>query len=161
MARSKNELQVLSGEADVEGAFHGRVGLWNSILGEFSKRSFIERLNGTNISVGPHSDYVTWVLQNRYVGIILYSILFFGLLVNSIKTLSRINRMHGSYLRPYGFMVIAGLIVWLMGAIIHNSSKMPDYAYFIIVNTAIFLSMSKKMLGQRSSSWASFPLRTA
>lgn len=161
MARSEKEFQVVSGEADVEGAFHGRVGLWKYKLGQFHQRSFVERLTGTNIVVGPHSDYVEWILQYGYVGIILYSTLFFGLLVSSIKTFSRINRMHGSYLQPYGLMVIAGLVIWLMEGIIHNSSKMPDYAYFVIGNAAIFLSMGKKMLGQRSSSWASFPLRTA
>lgn len=161
MERSEREFQVVSGEADVEGAFHGRVGTWRYKLEQFKQKPLIDRLAGTNIGVGPHSDYVEWVLRYGYVGIILYGILFFGLLVSSIKTLSRINRTHGSYLWPYGFMVIAGLIIWLMEGIIHNSSQMPDYAYFIIGNTAIFLSMSKKMLGQSSSSWASFPLRTA
>jgi hypothetical protein len=40
-------------------------------------------------------------------------------------------------------MVIAALVIWLMVAIICNSSQMPDYAYFVIGNTAIFLSMGK------------------
>jgi len=57
-------------------------------------------------------------------------------------------RINDSYLRPYGFMVVAGLIVWLMEAIIHNSSQMPDYSYFIIGNAAIFLSIGKTTLIQ-------------
>ena len=143
MERSEGELQVVSGEKDIGGAFHGRVGLWTDKLGEFSQRSFIERLTGTNITIGPHCDYVQWVLQYGYIGFILYLLLFLGLLVSSIKTFSRINRMHGSYLRPYGFIVIAGLIIWFMGAIIYNSSELPDKSYFIIGNAAIFLSMGK------------------
>lgn len=162
VARSEREFQIISGEADVEGAFHGRVGGWRYKLKQFNEKPLIDRLlTGTNIGIGPHSDYVEWLLRYGYIGIALYSMLFFGLLVSSIKTLSRINRTHGSYLQPYGLMVIAGLVIWLMEAIIHNSSQMPDYAYFVIGNTAIFLSMSKKMLGQRSSSWASLPLRTS
>lgn len=143
MARSEQEFKIASGEADIEGAFHGRVGKWKDKLKQFSEKPLIDRVLGTNIGTGPHSDYVEWVLQYGYVGIILYNILFLGLLVSSIKTFSRINRMHGSYLRPYGLMVIAGLVIWLMEAIIHNSSQMPDYAYFVIGNTAIFLSMGK------------------
>lgn len=143
MERSEREFKVVSGESDVEFALHGRVGLWKYKLEQFNQKPLIDRLTGTNISTGPHSDYVQWVLQYGYIGIVLYSILFLGLLVSSIKTVSRINRMHGSYLRPYGFMVIAGLIIWLMEGIIHNSSQYPDYAYFIIGNTAIFLSISK------------------
>lgn len=143
MARSEQEFKIASGEADVEGAFHGRVGKWRDKLKQFSEKPLIDRVIGAKMSTGPHSDYVEWVLKCGYIGITLYIILFLGLLVSSIKTLSRINRTHGSYLQPYGFIVIAGLIIWLMEGIIHNSSQMPDYAYFIIGNTAIFLSMGK------------------
>ena len=149
--RSENEFQVLSGEAVVEGAFHGRVGLWKYKLEEFKQKPLIDRLTGTDIAIGPHSDYVKWLLQYGYIGIILYLILFLSLLVGSIKTFFRINRIHDSYLRPYGLMIITGLVIWLIEAIIHNPSEMPDYSYFIIGNTAIFLSMGKKMLDQRSS----------
>ena len=143
MARSEGEFQVLSGEANVEAAFHGRLGNWKYRLKQFSEKPLIDRVTGTNIGTGPHSDYVECVLRYGYIGIVVYIMLFLGLLVISIKTLSRINRTHGSYLRPYGFIVIAGLIIWLMEAIIHNTSQYPDYAYFIIGNTAIFLSMGK------------------
>jgi len=141
--RSEQEFQVISGEVDVESAFHGRVGLWKDRLEQFSKKPLIDRLTGANVGVGPHSDYVNWILNCGYIGITLYFILFFGLLVSSIKTLSRINRIGNSYLQMYGLIVIAGLIIWLMEGIIHNSSQMPDYSYFIIGNTAIFLSMGK------------------
>jgi len=143
MKRTEAEFQVVSGERDFEGALHGRVGLWKNKLEQFNEKPLIDRLIGTNINIGPHSDYVIWVLQYGYIGIILYIMLFFGLLLSSIRTLSRINRIGNSYLWPYGLMVIAGLVIWLMEAIIHNSSKMPDYSYFIIGNTAIFLSMGK------------------
>ncbi|MGB2866544.1 MAG: O-antigen ligase family protein, partial [Sedimentisphaerales bacterium] len=151
MDRSEREFQVVSGEADAESAFHGRGSLWKSKLDEFNQRPFIERLSGTNISTGPHSDYVQWLLQYGYIGIILYILLFPVLLVCSVRMLFRTK---DSYLRPYGFMVVAGLIVWLMEAIIHNSSQMPDYSYFIIGNAAVFLSAGKNMLNQDSSSSA-------
>jgi len=143
MKRSENEFQVISGEADIESAFHGRVGKWRDKLKQFSEKPLIDRVTGTNIGIGPHGDYVEWVLKYGYIGIVLYSMLFLGLLVSSIKTFSRINRIDNSYLRPYGLMVIAGLIIWLVGAIIYNSSQVPDFAYFTIGNTAIFLSMGK------------------
>ena len=66
---------------------------------------------------------------------------------------SRINKLEYSYLWPYGLMIIAGLIIWLEEGIIHNPSHYPDYSYFIIGNTAIFLSMGRKMLDQRSSTY--------
>jgi len=143
MERSEAELQVISGERDVEFALHGRVGTWKYKLEQFNEKPLIDRLTGTNINIGPHGDYVIWVLQYGYIGIILYMILFFGLLLSSVRTLSRINRLGNSYLRPYGLMVIAGIIVWLILAIVQNSSELPPYSHFIIGNTAIFLSMGK------------------
>lgn len=145
--RSEKEFQVISGNVKVEGAFHGRVGLWKEKIKEFNERPLFERLTGTNISVGPHSDYIHWVLQYGYIGILLYILLFPGLLLCSIRTLFTINN---SYLRLHGFMVIAGLIIWLTEAIIHNSSQIPEYSYLIIGNTAIFLSMSKKLTNEDS-----------
>jgi len=143
MTRSEHELKVLSGEADVGSSLHGRVGLWKYKLEQFNQKPFIDRLTGTNLGTGPHSDYIEWVLKYGYIGIILYFILFFGLLLSSIQTFSRINRIGNSYLRVYGLVVIAGLIIWLVGAMIYNSSQYPDHAYFVIGNTAIFLSMGK------------------
>ena len=149
MDRSEKEFQVVSGETNVNFAFHGRMGLWKYKLEEFNQRTFIERLTGTEIGTGPHGDYIQWLLQYGYIGIILYIVLFPGMLVCSIRMLFRTNDSH---LRPYGFMVVTGLIVWSMGAIMYNSSQMPDYSYFIIGNAAIFLSASKNMLSPKSSS---------
>jgi len=143
IVRSEQEFKIASGEADVEFALHGRVGLWKYKLEQFSKKPLIDRLTGANVGIGPHSDYVTWLLCYGYIGIILYFILFFGLLLSSIQTFSRINRIGNSYLQMYGLMVIAGLIIWLVGSMIYNSSQYPDHAYFVIGNTAIFLSMGK------------------
>lgn len=142
--RSENEFAVVSGEANVESAFHGRVGHWEDKLEQFNEKPFFERLTGTNIGIGPHGDYVEWLLKYGYIGIILYCILFFGLLLSSIRMFFRITRIGNSYLQPYGIMVIAGLIIWLMEGVIHNSSQMPDYSYFIIGNTAIFLSLIQR-----------------
>ena len=100
--------------------------------------------------IGPHSDYVEWLLRYGYIGIALYFILFLSLLSCSIRNFFRVKRLDSSYLQPYGLMVITGLIIWLIEGIIHNSSQMPDYSYFIIGNTAIFLSISRKMLDQQS-----------
>jgi hypothetical protein len=148
MDRSEGEFQVASGESNIDGAFNGRMGLWRERLGQFNQRTFIERLTGTEMSIGPHNDYVQWVLKYGYIGITLYILLFLSLLVCSVRMLLRI---HDSYLRPYGFMVVAGLIIWLTEAIIHNSSQMPEYSHFIIGNAAIFLSMGKNMLSPYSS----------
>ena len=140
MMRSKDEFQVISGEIEVDAAFHGRAGLWKYKIEQFRQTPLIDKIIGTNIGTGPHGDYVEWLLKCGYIGISLYSILFFCLLVSSIRTFSRINKTQDYYMRPYGLMVIAGLIIWLLEAIIHNSSQMPDYSYFIIGSTAIFLS---------------------
>jgi len=143
MTRTEQELQVFSGETDVQYAFDGRLGLWKDRLEQFSEKPLIDKLIGSNVGIGPHGDYITWILCYGYVGFTLYIVLFIGLLLSSMRTYLRINRMDSYFLRPYGLMIIAGLTVWLIGALIYNSSQYPDYSYFIIGNTAIFLSVSK------------------
>lgn len=151
-ARSESEFQIIAGEADVEGALHGRVSLWKTQLEKFNQCTFIEKLTGTDISIGPHCDYVEWMLRYGYIGIALYLILFPSLWFYSIRMLPVISN---SNLRAYGFMVTAGLFIWLIEAIIHNSSQYPDYSYFIIGNTAIFLSMCNKAIDENSYSQSS------
>ena len=142
--RSEKEFEVVSGEADIGAAFHGRFGSWEYKLEQFKEEPLIDRLIGSKINIGPHGDYVMWLLQYGYIGVVFYCTLFFCLLWTSIRIFSKIYIMYDSYLQSYGLMVIAGLTVWLLGAIIYNSSDYPDYAYFIIGNAAIFISVGKR-----------------
>lgn len=156
--RSKGEFDVITGNAAIEFGLHGRVSLWQYKLNLFEHSSLLERVVGTNITVGPHSDYINWLLQYGYIGVTLYISLLLSLLVATIRAVLKIDSKQNLHLRSYGLMVIAGIIIFAVEGFVHNPSQYPDYSYFIIGNAAIFLSMSKNRSNKEiSSSFRVFP----
>jgi hypothetical protein len=130
MTRSDKEVQVLAGEEDVQHGFHGRVGLWESQLARFNECSLIERVTGTNIAGGPHSDYVNWLAQYGYVGLGLYLMTVLGLTFGSINRLMSVRRCGDLAARAYAYTVVTALCVWLAAGIIHTPSRYPDQSCF-------------------------------
>jgi O-antigen ligase len=139
--RSEGEILVLKGDAGIEAAFHGRVGTWGKKLSEFNDRPLFDKFSGTYISIGPHGDYVGWLIQRGYIGILLYFVLMCSLIKSSIKTVRNISDYD---YKVFGIMSCTSLICWVIAALIHNPSQYPDYMYFIMGSTAIFLSLGRK-----------------
>ncbi|MHA1343263.1 MAG: hypothetical protein ACTSQG_04715 [Promethearchaeota archaeon] len=142
--RSSNEIKALKGEIPLEYSFHGRVSLWKDKLQNLNKSSFIEKMMGNKSGIGPHSDYVQWILSYGYIGISIYIFFILKLFFGSLGVLNNLIRRNQDYLRSYGLMVFAGLIIWIFEGFIHNVSQMPDYSYMIIGNISIFLAMSNR-----------------
>lgn len=142
--RSDSEFKVLRGEINIEYGFHGRVGIWKNRIEEFNQRSFLERLVGTNLIIGPHGDYMQWLLSFGYVGLFLYIFFLIRVIQSTIKAYSNIIK-ENSILRAYGLMTMASLFIWIIGAFIYNSSAYPEFSYFIIGNSSIFLSLRNRL----------------
>jgi len=140
--RSESEIKAVKGELPVDYAFHGRMSLWQRKLSDFNSRSFLQRLIGTPIGVGPHSDYFQWLFSHGYIGLFLYLFLLIKLFNGCLGKMRRTKNinMRTDYV-AYGQMVIAGLIIWILEAFIHNPSYYLDYSYMIIGNAAIFLNL--------------------
>jgi len=145
LTRSESEIRVFKGEIERNYALHGRFGLWVDKFQRFNKYSLLEKLVGSNITIGPHGDYIQWVLSYGYIGAILYLILISTLFFGSIRSFMNINRAEETQkIRSYGLMVLASLVIWIIGSFIYNPTASPDLSYFVLGNTAIFLYISKK-----------------
>ena len=140
LLRSDSEIKVMKGELPADYGFHGRISLWQRKLGDFNSQSLLNRFTGTKIGVGPHSDYFQWLFSYGYVGLFLYLYWVIVLFMGCISKIKRIDK--ATVYLPYGQMVTAGLIIWVIEAIIHNPSVYLDYLYMIIGNTGIFMNLS-------------------
>lgn len=142
VVRSTYEIEVLRGEREIRMGLHGRVSRWeNNLTSFFSNYSFEEQLIGTDLQIGPHGDYVTWLIGFGWFGLLLYAYLIGGLLYRTW----RLRRWTiDPFLKHFGTTVILGLIIWIIMAISTNPSLMPDFAYFVMGNASIYIGMCQK-----------------
>ena len=139
--RSKNEIEVLTGERDIVYGMHGRIGRWDKNLSRFfSEYDIFEQMVGTDLYIGPHGDYFFWLFSHGFIGLLIY-LSFIISLFFYVKT--RLKGVRDIFYKYYGTAVFLGIIVWMIMAISTNPSFMPDVGYFILGNSAIFLSISK------------------
>ena len=146
--RSESEISVVTGDKDISAGLHGRVDLWQNSYAKFSTLPLQKQMFGSQIDIGPHGDYVTWLLEYGYIGLFFYITLFL-LFVYQVSVWLYMVSKYSSFrlfffLSKFGFMVLISLFVWLMSAWVHNPSSYPDYSYFILGNVGIFLYHARK-----------------
>ena len=143
-ARSESEYVMVSERQNIDAGLHGRVGKWRNSLDRFSREPFLAQFIGTHINIGPHGDYITWLLSYGYIGVLFYITFFVLLLFSLIRTVYFFREKGVILFVNYSIMCITSTLVWLVGAIIYNPSQYPDFMYFILGNAAIALSMKKR-----------------
>jgi O-antigen ligase len=142
LARSAGEIEVLRGNRELRYSLHGRINRWDNVVNIFlADYSLEQQLFGTDLQIGPHGDYITWLVHFGWIGIALYLLLIIKLIY---KTWKYRRKTKDSFLKHYGTTALTGLIVWVIMAITTNPSFMPDFSYFVMGNVSIFLSLSLK-----------------
>lgn len=142
LARSASEIEVLQGNRELRYSLHGRISRWDEAVKLFLTDYPLEQqLFGTDLSIGPHGDYVTWLILFGWIGILLYFLLILKLLYKTWKFRRKTSDI---FLKHYGTTALTGLIVWVIMAITTNPSLMPDFAYFVMGNVSIFISLYLK-----------------
>ncbi|NIM17566.1 MAG: hypothetical protein GTO45_36595 [Candidatus Aminicenantes bacterium] len=147
--RSLSEIEILRGERDIIYGLHGRVGRWDSKLTVFLQEySIFEQMIGTDLSIGPHGDYFSWLFSYGFIGLLLYLSFIISLLFY-VKT--RLKRVISVFHKYYGAAVFLGIIIWIIMAISTNPSFMPDFGYFVLGNSTVFLFITRKRYNNNST----------
>lgn len=144
MARSGGELEVLRGNRELRYAMHGRFYRWEGAVNAFlTDYSLDQQLFGTDLHIGPHGDYVTWLIAYGWMGIAIY----LGLLLRLVYQTWKFRRnVKDAFLKHYGTTALTGMLAWMIMAVTTNPSLMPDFAYFVMGNVSIFISLYLKRL---------------
>jgi hypothetical protein len=140
--RSLQEIEVLRGERDIAYGMHGRIGRWDrNLTSFFNEYGLFEQLVGTDLYIGPHGDYFFWLFSHGFIGLLLYLSFIISLLFYIKKRLKRVNLIFHKY---YGTAAFLGVIIWMLMAISTNPSFIPDFGYFVLGNSAIFLFITRQ-----------------
>jgi len=123
----KTDTEVYSGDKDQSQALHGRVGRWERMWTEFSEKSILYQYFGLSYSPdiksdllfgGTHNDFLRVTFTTGYIGLSVYLILLFNLLI-------RIPDFRPAYMY---------LIFGAVGSVILYSISTPLTLYMPLMN---------------------------
>ena len=128
------EINVASGESEIEGGLNGRIGRWERYFDVWFTMPFYSQMfgvatSGSRLSLvmcgaGMHNDYVRLLFSSGIVGITFYLIFLFLLIYRAL------------YFRtPEKFLILGSV----MALILHSISTVPlDYSAYIYILFSIF-----------------------
>lgn len=111
----EKEINFLRGDPNIplESLGSGRIGLWKRSIERYKKGSFVERMFGSGVDIGPHGQFISLLLSSGIFGLIV-SFVFYAVLFKFLWDRFRLQK--DNLLAFYGILIVVATFVLSIGS---------------------------------------------